>query len=168
MNSTMAPPSTAPIEPELFPAPDVGWTLLGWAGAVLAIIGAVDLALVWYPMNWGNPAWEFGTVSASLDVMPVLTLGLGLLLGAGVARGRRGWIRTVAVVMIISGVTILLAGALYATTIPIALDSVSDPLVRLGVKKAILKALIQMLLYPAAFFWLAGKSWRHSTGRWPW
>ncbi|HET7111798.1 MAG TPA: hypothetical protein VFI41_13080, partial [Gemmatimonadales bacterium] len=49
------------------PAPDFGWKLLGWVGGVLLIVGLIDLGLAFYPPMFGNPNWEFGTVSSQLN-----------------------------------------------------------------------------------------------------
>lgn len=32
------------------------WRAVGWFGSVLAFVGFVDVALVWYPLNVGNAA----------------------------------------------------------------------------------------------------------------
>jgi len=37
------------------------------------------LALLWYPLQFGSADWEFGTISAYLNGMPLGTLGLALL-----------------------------------------------------------------------------------------
>jgi hypothetical protein len=134
-------------------------------GLALSLIGGADIALAWYPFNLGNSEWEFGTVTATLDGLPLLALGLALVLGAAVARGRRAATKTVAVGLVLLAVLIALAAILYATNVPIALQSVSDPLVKTGLKKAIVKTALQAVVYPCAFVWLALKGWRHSSGR---
>src|SRR5207245_6313338 len=58
----------------LAPAPDFGWLLLGWIGLAFALIGGGDVLLTWVPMHFGSPEWEFGTITSSLDGMPVLTM----------------------------------------------------------------------------------------------
>ncbi len=136
---------------------------MGWVGIVFALVGGFDLLLTWYPLDFGNRDWEFGTVTAMLDGLPVTTLGLALLLGAAVARGRRWLVRTMAVVFVALAVVIVLAAMLYATDVPIALQSMTDPLIALGLKKAIAKTTVQALLYPVAFVWIAVKAWRHSA-----
>ena len=153
----------APAKPRLSPAPDFGWDLLGWIGLVFTAVGGVDLLLTWYPMNFGNPEWEFGTVSAALDGLPVLTLGLGLLMGAGAARGQRWLVRTMAVVLALLAVLIVAAAILYLLNLPIALQSVTQPVIRTGLKKAIAKTAGQSVLYPLAFGWIDWKAWRHAA-----
>ena len=149
----------------LAPAPDFGWLLLGWMGLAFALIGGWDVLLTWVPMHFGNPEWEFGTITSSLDGLPVLTMGLVLVLGAGAARGTRWLVRTMAVLLVALAVAILVAAALYATSVPIALKSVMDPVVKTGLKKAIAKTTTQAVVYPVAFAWIALQAWRRSSLR---
>jgi hypothetical protein len=151
--------------PRLAPAPDFGWYLLGWIGVVFTFVGGLDLLLTWYPPRFGNAEWEFGTVSASLDGLPVLTLGLALTLGAAAARGQRWLLRSLTIVLLILATLIGVWAVLYATNIPIALQAVTDPSIRTGLKKAIAKAAGQSVLYPVAFVWLAIVSWRRSSAK---
>jgi hypothetical protein len=151
----------APLEQ----APDFGWYLLGWIGLVFALVGGFDLALIWYPMGFGNPDWEFGTVSATLDGLPVVTLGMALLLGVGAARGQRWLVRVMAVVFVAAAVAIVLAAILYATNVPLAIQSMTDPVIALGLKKAIAKTTVQAVLYPVGFVWIAVITWRHAVKR---
>lgn len=144
------------------PAPDFGWKLLGWVGGVLLIVGLLDLGLAFYPPMIGNPNWEFGTVSAQLNSLPVPMLGLALLLGAAVARG---WIlgtRVWAIVAIVMAVLIVAAAVLWALNLPLAFRSVQEPAARLGLKKSVAKSVAQSILYPVAFLWIGWQGLRHS------
>jgi hypothetical protein len=149
--------------PPLTPAPEFGWYLLSWIGLVFVLVGGLDLALTWYPFGFGNPEWEFGTVSAVFDGLPVPTLGLALLLGAGVAAGSRWLVRVMAIALALAALAIVVAFVLYATNIPIALQTVTEPLVRLGLKKAITKTCGQALFYSVFFVWVAVKGWAHTA-----
>ena len=146
----------------LAPAPDYGWYLLGWLGLVFVIVGGVSLALMWYPVLIGNPQWEFGTVSSTYDSLPITALGLGLLLGAGVARGIRWWTRIAAVLFLLLALLVIGGLVLYATNLPLALRAVTDPLARSGLKRAIAKALVQGVMYGGVFCILGVSAWRHS------
>jgi hypothetical protein len=146
----------------LAPAPDYGWYLRGWLGLVFVIVGGSTLAMMWYPVLIGNPQWEFGTVSSMYDNLPITALGLGLLLGAGVARGVRWWTRIAAVLFLLLAVIVIGGLVLYATNIPLALRSVADPLARSGLKRAIVKALLQGVLYGGVFCILGVSALRHS------
>ena len=144
------------------PAPDYGWYLLGWLGLVFVVIGCTDLAMAWYPVLIGNPQWEFGTVSRTYDNLPLTSLGLGLLLGAGVARGVKWWTRIVAVLFLLLALLVIGGLVLYATNIPLALRSVADPLALSGLKRAIAKALVQGVMYGLVFSVLGISALRHS------
>jgi hypothetical protein len=144
------------------PAPDFGWKLLGWVGGVLLIVGLIDLGLAFYPPMFGNPNWEFGTVSSQLNSLPVPMLGLALLLGAAVARG---WIlgtRVWAIVAIVMAVLIVAAAVLWALNLPLAFRSVQDPAARLGLKKTEAKSVAHSIQYPVAIHWIGWQPLRHS------
>lgn len=132
-------------------SPDFGWAMLGWTGAVLAVVGAQDLLLSLLPLGIGNPEWEFGTVTAVLNGMPVLTMGLALLLASAAVRGLTLRVRVLAGALFVLAALILVGFTLYALTIPVALGSVADPGILLGLKKAIAKTAVQAVVYPLAF-----------------
>src|SRR2546426_806988 len=107
-------PAQSSARAPLPPAPDFGWLLLGSLGLVFTVVGGTDVLLTWVPVRFGNPEWEFGTVTSSLDGLPLVTMGLVLMLAAGTARGMRWVVRTVALVMVVLAVAIALAAVLYA------------------------------------------------------
>lgn len=149
--------------PPLVAAPDVAWRLLGYMGLVFALVGWLDVALVWYPLTFGSPEWEFGSVTASLDGLPLPVMGLVLVLTSAIARGIRWPVRTVAVLLILVAVLILVGGVLYLTNVPIALQAVhNEPIARLGVTKAMIKTSVQVFSYPVAFLWIGAKAWSHA------
>ncbi len=163
----MAPPKILLDEEEvkktyLPPAPEFGWQLIGVLGAIFVVLGLLDILLAWYPLMFGNPEWEFGTVASTLDNLPVTVLGFGLLLGAAVARGRRSAVRGWSILFIVLAVVILAIGVLYLLDVPVAFRTVQQPLLRTGLKKAVAKAVGQMVLYPAGFLVMGVKGLRHS------
>ncbi len=145
----------------LGPAPHVAWALLGCVGLLLVVVGGTDILLTWYPLNIGDPEWEFGTVTASLNGLPSVTLGLALLLGNAVASGRRWTVLLVSSVFAVLVLWVMFAAFLYATNVPMALRSVQDPLVLRGLKKAIAKTSIQSVAYPVMFAYLSIHGFRH-------
>ncbi len=156
--------ASRPARRPLAPAPDYGWYLLGWLGLVFVLVGMTDLLMAWYPVRIGNPEWEFGTISRTYDNLPISALGLGLLLGAGVARGVRWWTRIAAVIFLLMAVVVIGGLVLYATNIPLALRSVTAPLALSGLKRAILKALVQGVMYGGVFVLLGVSALKHSRG----
>jgi hypothetical protein len=139
---------------------DTEWVLLGGVGAAFVVLGLMDQALVWYPWAFGSPEWEYGSVTAALNGLPVTVLGGMLLLASGVARRQRVLTRGVAILFVVLALIVLTAAVLYATTVPIALGKVTNGVVRTGLFKSTAKTLAQCAVYPLLFLWLAFKGWK--------
>ena len=124
-------------------APLEAWKALSWIGIGFFILGFLDIALGWYPTGFGNPEWEFGTISGSLNALAIPMLGLYLILASAIARSDRRAGRAVAVIMGLMLVLILGLGVVYLTVVPLAIKAVAgNALVSLGIKKAVLKAMV--------------------------
>lgn len=135
-----------------------------WTGLAFLIVGGVDLVLTWFPMQFGNREWEFGSVTAALNGLPVPLLGLAALIWAS-AEGRRKWMATLsAVVGAILFVGVLVGLILWATGIPLALQAVPANL-SAGLKKALLKTSIQGVVYPLLLAFLTVSAWRTARRR---
>src|SRR5262245_56246877 len=87
-------------DPVGWSARDFAWYLLGWSGLVYILVGGIDILLAWYPIEFGNAEWEFGTISATLDRLPLATVGAMFILAAGVARGIPWLVRLMSVLLI--------------------------------------------------------------------
>jgi hypothetical protein len=145
------------------PSPESGWALLGGIGLLFVLVAGVDLALAWYPVNFGNAEWEFGTVSTTLENLPLLALGLALAFGAAVARGIRTSIRAYAIIFVLLALVLIGADLLYLKNIGVAQKSVTDPVLRSGLDRAIFKSVAQAIVYPIAFLWIGIKGFRISS-----
>lgn len=143
-----APPLRVPDYPE---DPGTAWRLMTWVGLGLAAVAYGDLALALYPIRLGNPQWEFGTISRVFDSLPLVTMATLLFFSGSVARGRKFAVRAVGAWSAAFGLLLLAALVVYALTIPLALRAVTEPLAVTGLKKAIIKALIQGTVYPVVF-----------------
>lgn len=141
------------------------WRFLGWAGWVFVAVGGVDSLLTWFPLALGQPEWEFGTITASLNGLPLPVLGLVLVLGANVAAGRTWMVRVVAVVMLLLALVVLAVAVLYMLNVPLALRAVTDPLARQGVLKAMVKTVVQVIAYPTGLIAMAVIAWANTKGR---
>jgi hypothetical protein len=146
----------------LDPSPDTGWYLLGGIGLVFAVVAAADLALAWYPLRFGDAEWEFGTVTAVFGGLPLLTMGLGLSFGAAVARGNLVRLRLISIVLGLVSLVLLGSLVLYLTTVPTALATEAEPLIKTGIQKAILKTTVEGVLYPLCYLWIAILGWKHA------
>jgi hypothetical protein len=128
------------------------WRVLGWVGAAFFAMSAIDVLLGWYPVRFGSPEWEFGTISATVSALSIPTLGLYLVLGSAIARERPKVAKAAGIVMIAMGVFLLILAFFYLTTLPLALRAVrTNEMVSLNMKKAVLKWLILFAGYEALF-----------------
>lgn len=139
------------------------WATLGWIGITFLVVGGADFALTWYPPNFASREWEFGTVTASFNGLPILVLGMGLLLAASVQIERRWWSALTALVSLVMLLWLIAGAVLWATNVPLALSSVPLELAQ-GVKKSIVKTAIQSVVYPVILILLLRRSIRAARG----
>ena len=137
---------TRPIPAE----PRVGWAWIGWFGFLLSLAGLFDFGLGWYPLRFGVPEWEFGTVVSTYSGLPLITMGFAALLGAGLARGTRWLLWVMAIGMALFTAFLLVMLLLFLTDVPLALRAV-DGVALLGIKKAIAKTVVLGVLFPVAY-----------------
>jgi len=157
---------TAGPKRETEPAPVLGWYLLGWAGWVFLLAGLVDIGLAWVPLHLGNPEWEFGTITQSLQALPLPFMGCALIMAAGIARGRIWWARVGVIILALLALWVLISGVLYALNVPLALRSVKQPEIAFGLKKAIFRTALQVGLYvvtASSMAWLGAKTLRQAA-----
>lgn len=154
-----------PGAPKIQEAPEVVWSILRLAGGTLAVIGLFDLGLTWVPLRFGVREWEFGTVTASLNALPVVTMGLALLMAGALAAGKRLAARAVAVLLVGLTVCIAAAALLYATNLPFLFEAAREPGLAEGVRKSMVKTGMQVVLFPTVYVLLAALGWRHSGRR---
>jgi hypothetical protein len=139
--------------------------LLTWVAVAFVVLGGFDVALAWWPTFIGNAEWEFGTYTATLNNLPIVLLGVGLLVAAGMARGRPLLLWCTGGVALLIALGLVLGMFMYLTDIPIALKSVTDPTARLGLKKAVTKSLVQGVIYVMMFLAAGVAAWRHTRRR---
>jgi hypothetical protein len=133
-------------------SPLLSWKLLGWLGIAYLIMSTIDIALGWYPVRFGTPEWEFGTVSATIDGLAIPTLALYLTLCSAIARERPIIVRVVSIVLICLAIFLAILFILYLTAVPLALKAVAtNPVVHLGMEKAIIKAIVLFVGYEILF-----------------
>jgi hypothetical protein len=137
------------------PAPELGWYLLGGLGLVFVLAAGTDILLTWYPTNFGMAEWKFGTVMATLNGFPLFALGMILLTASGLARGRIWVARVTAVMLILTVVALVGCAILYLPEVSTALASVTEPTIKMGLKRGITKTVAQLILYPIVLSWIA-------------
>jgi hypothetical protein len=141
------------------------WQILVVVGVALAVIGWVDVALLWIPLRFGIREWEFGVIAQSLQAMPLGTLGLVLLAAGGTARGSR---MTLGVLAPVFG---FITVAVFGLSIMFSLAALEGwgavgPEMRQSMGKAILKTSVLAVTYQLFYAWLSVVSirWAGRTG----
>ncbi len=124
--------------------PGTAWRMVGWFGLMLAVIGAVDIALNWYPTAFSSREWEFGTVAVSFGSMPLMTMGLAALFASFLARGSRLGVLVMTFVFLLLLVWVVCCYILFLLDVPIALQ-VARGATALPIKKAIAKTTVMGL-----------------------
>lgn len=143
------------------------WRVIAIVGLTFLVVGLIDAGSAWLPLQLGESEWELGTTSQFFDTFPLLGLGLALMVGAAVARGRTWQVRGLATFCILISVFMWLALALYLTVLPLFLAKITDPIALTPLKKSAAKTGVQALIYPFAFLWLATVAWRASLRKRP-
>jgi cytochrome bd-type quinol oxidase subunit 2 len=130
-------------------------------GFVFALVGGLDLLLAWYPAIWNNSEWKFATVTTTLNSFPLFSLGLVLLTGSAMGRGRKWLMRTMVVVLAVVVLLLLGCALLYLPQISPALANTQDATIKIGLQRAILKTVVQLVMYPIVLAGTAWLSWKH-------
>ena len=141
----------------------LAWSVLGISGFLFFMVGALDVLLVWYPLNFGVPDWEFFVISASLNGLPAPTIGLALMGASAVAHGHLTRARVCAALLGLISVLVVVLLVIFATNVPIALKAQVAPGADVGVKKAIVKVAGQALFYPVFLAWIAKRIWTRGS-----
>ena len=155
---------TDPVKPrQVVPDFALGWNLLWLTGWLFVIVGLLNIALIWIPLQLGNPEYEFASVAASLDSLPLPTMGLVFALAGSRATGRLGSAKVAMVTAFLVTGFIVAAALLYWLAVPLALKAVKEPVIRLGIMKSVVKVSAQALLYPIALVVLVRMANRSSS-----
>lgn len=128
------------------------WRILGWLGLGFLIMSLIDVALGWYPMRFGTPEWEFGTISATMVGLSIPCLSLYLILGSAIALERTTVAKVAGMVMLVMALILAALIILYLTNVPLALRATAtNDLANFGMKKTILKSLTLFTGYEVLF-----------------
>lgn len=128
------------------------WTVLALLGCVLLLVGLVDLALAWIPPRFGVVEWEFGTISSTLDSLPVSAMGTTLIVASGLQLGS-GTLRWLGIVASACFTLLLLVMAVfYALAAPVAVgNALSQNVPAATIYGAVLKGSALELTYLVFF-----------------
>lgn len=137
------------------------WSVIGLFGWVLFLVGGIELATTIYPPE-RSPEWEFATAVALVSGLPVPTMGLALILASALRRHSRRMARLAATVALLWSVAIGCGLVIFGLTVPVALRFIDDQFVRLGITKAVIKTVLEGLVYILGLATLGYQGWRRS------
>src|SRR5258706_10695356 len=126
---------------------------MGW---LFAVVGLLNTVLIWVPLHFGSPEYEFTSVAASLDGLPLALMGMTLALAGSRASGRVKSGTALIVLLLVVTLLVLAGGVLYWLNVPLALNALKNqPVPRMGIMKSMLKVTAQVVLYSAAMLTFA-------------
>jgi hypothetical protein len=137
------------------------WLIFG--GLALAIVGWVDTGLFWIPLRFGNQDWEIGTISQTVDSLPLLTLSL-LLMAIGVrAQGaRRIWSRLFAVFFIAMALFLVVCVVIFLLDFPLIMSAASQ-LQGSGLRRGAFKVVLFGTTYILTYTTIGVLMWRATS-----
>lgn len=129
-------------------------------GLILLVVGGIDILLAWIPLQLGNADWEFGTISMTLNVMPVPSMGLAILTAVGLVGQNRPILSLVASWSVLVSLFLLGAAVLYLLDVPLAMRAMEDPANSAALQTAVLKAAFSLLAYLVFHLFVSARSIR--------
>lgn len=132
---------------------------------MLLFAGLVDMALLLYPVRFGDVDWEFGVLSQAIDALPLSTVG-AILLSSGVrALGRPTLTRVTAILFFVAALALGMVLVILALAFGSALDAMNDPQAAPAIKRILFKAGVNGLAYLSGYFILGIMLWRSTRPR---
>lgn len=131
------------------------------AGSAFALVGTLDLLLLWMPVRLDSLAWEYATVARTFDAIPMPVLGLLLIAFGSLRQGRvpRRRIRLVAATFFALGILSVALGLLLLTSIPAVLSQ-TPPEAAEAARRAAARHVTQAVIYPVAWLAVAVGLWK--------
>ena len=141
--------------------PDAASTIALLLGTALTLVGAIDVLLLWWPFRLGSVEWEFATVGATFNALPLLTIGIGILAITAVVRDSKWLRRALMTLSLLLCLALIGIAILYVLTLPVAWRG-SPPAARTALIRLMVKTTLYSGIYVVMFGALAGLFWRFS------
>ena len=130
----------------------------------MAVVGMSDLALLWFPMQFGSVGWEFATISRTFTNAPMTMVGLIMVAYGLVRRGASPvMVRGMAIGFVVLSMVLVGMGVLYASVAPAVLGQNSEEAAP-QLARAIIKNGVEIVVYPLGLLGIAAILW-HGVGK---
>lgn len=116
---------------------------------------------MWFPLGFGDPAWEFGTLSQTFTSLPPTAFGLVLVAYAFVSHPAlgAGWARVAAVIFALGAIVLAVMGFLFLTVIPEVMRQTPPEGAEAVIRVVIING-VEVVLYPVVFAAISVLLWR--------
>lgn len=132
---------------------------LGALGLAICAVAAIDLALAWWPLRFGNGEWEFAMVTRTMDSLALGTTGAVFLSIWAVVR-RSSWaLALLGVLFVLAVVALVGCLVVYGLTVPVAFRAVPEQAAS-ALKRGVLRTSSFGLIYVLLYGWLGWFTWR--------
>jgi hypothetical protein len=149
------------VEPVLLDPVRTSSAILAVIGGGLCLVWVTEMLLLWFPLYLRNPAWTFGTVVQTVEILPSAGVG-GALLTYGLIRHPRAPTRIVrrlsTVFAVLAGLFVVMAYA-YLQSIPSAFAQAPDVSVQ-PLRRTVIQTVIQLVAAAATCSGVAALLWR--------
>jgi len=134
------------------------WGLLAVLGSVFGLVALSDLVLTIVPWKFGSAEWEFGTVTQILNNFPLFAVGLTFIALTGFAKRSSALLRLSGTVFALVWLALVGMAVLWGRNLEVAEASVTDPVLKLGLSRAITRTTVQFVAYGVGFGLLGWKA----------
>jgi len=128
-------------------------------GLAISVVAGVDLAMAWFPAQFGNAEWEFGIVTRTFDSLALGTTGFGLLVLVALVRRLRLGLAVVGVLAVLGSIALAICLVLYGLNVPVALGAVPEAAGTV-LRRAMVRTGTFGVIYLVLYVWLSWYTWR--------
>jgi hypothetical protein len=139
-----------------------GWSMLGWSGAILALVAGADLVLDLIPVHGAGPEWQTSAANLLITGLWGPALGLAMVLGSAVGRRKRVTIAVVSVTFGLFAVLTAAAGYYLLSLSPAVLEKAASPAVLAAAKQEMVRAAVRAAAHTVGFALVAGAGWKYT------
>ena len=98
------------------PEKPLPWKVVFWVSAGLTLLGWLDVGFLWAPLQLADLSWRFNVIAATIDALPLATIGLTAWLVAAVQRESHAGLMCVVTIGAVTCALLLVLGAWFVAS----------------------------------------------------